>query len=139
MLNRLRRSEFARFLATGGVAAGVNLVTRYFFSMVMDYGWAVVAAYLCGMTTAWALSRLFVFAASGRPPAEEYTRFALVNVAAAAQVWVISVGLAEHVFPWIGFTFHPYETAHLIGVVAPVFTSYFGHKHFSFARRPVGG
>ncbi len=125
--------EFARFLLTGGLAALVNVASRYGFSLTMDYRWAVVAAYLCGMATAWLLSRLFVFAASGRAPAVEFARFGLVNLVAAAQVWLVSVGLAEHLFPWAGFTFHAEDVAHLIGVVVPVFTSYLGHKHFSFA------
>lgn len=126
-------SRFARFLLTGGFAAGVNVVSRYFLSMTMDFRWAVAIAYLCGMTTAWVLSRLFVFEQTGRSRASEYVRFTIVNVAAVAQVWVMSVGLAEYVFPAIGFVWHPYEVAHVIGVAIPVFTSYLGHKHFSFA------
>lgn len=129
----LLANRFARFLITGGIAAGVNVVSRYFFSMAMDYRWAVIAAYLCGMTTAWVLSRLFVFEQTGRSRTEEYVRFGLVNVVAAAQVWLVSVGLAEYAFPAMGFTWHPEDVAHLIGVVIPVFTSYLGHKHFSFA------
>ncbi len=125
--------RFARFMITGGIAAGVNVVSRYFLSMTMDYGWAVIAAYLCGMTTAWVLSRLFVFEETGRSRAAEYARFGLVNVAAAAQVWAVSVGLAEYMFPELGFGWHPEEVAHVIGVIVPVFTSYLGHKHFSFA------
>ncbi len=126
-------NRFTRFLITGGVAAGVNVVSRYFLSMTMDYRWAVIVAYMFGMTTAWVLSRLFVFAETGRSRAAEYARFGLVNVVAAAQVWVVSVGLAEYAFPELGFGWHPEEVAHVIGVIVPVFTSYLGHKHFSFA------
>lgn len=126
-------SRFARFLVTGGIAAGVNIVSRFFLSMTLEYRWAVIAAFPCGMTTAWILSRLFVFEASGRSRTAEYTRFGIVNLVAAAQVWLVSVGLAEYVFPRLGFTWHPEDVAHVIGVVIPVFTSYLGHKHFSFA------
>ncbi len=125
--------RFARFLITGGIAAGVNLVSRYFLSMTMDYRWAVIIAYLCGMTTAWILARFFVFDETGRARSAELVRFGLVNMVAAAQVWLVAVGLAEYAFPAIGFRWHPQEAAHLIGVVIPVFTSYLGHKHFSFA------
>jgi Predicted membrane protein len=135
VIARLRESQFLRFLVTGGIAAGVNVASRYLLMGAMSYRWAVIVAYLCGMTTAWALSRLFVFKTSGRGWAEEYGRFALVNMVAAAQVWLISVGLAEYLFPSIAFTFHPEDVAHLIGVVVPVFSSYIGHKHFSFARK----
>jgi putative flippase GtrA len=67
--------------------------------------------------------------------ASEYTRFALVNLAAVAQVWIVSVGLARLAFPAIGFTWHAETVAHVIGVAIPVFTSYLGHKHFSFAAK----
>lgn len=132
-VRRVWNSRFARFLVTGGVAALVNIGSRVWFSTMLSYGWAVLAAYLCGMTTAWVLARLFVFERSGAHWTREYGRFALVNVIAAAQVWAISVGLALHAFPAAGFTFHPETVAHVIGVVVPVFTSYLGHKHFSFA------
>lgn len=124
---------FARFLITGGIAAGVNVVSRYFLSMTMEYRWAVISAYLCGMITAWLLARLFVFDETGRPRSAEFLRFGLVNLVAAAQVWLVAVGLAEYAFPAVNFHWHPEEVAHVIGVCIPVFTSYLGHKHFSFA------
>ncbi len=133
LVRRLWGSRFARFLVAGGLAALVNIGSRIWFSTMMSYGWAVLAAYLCGMTTAWVLARLLVFERSGAHWTREYGRFALVNVVAAAQVWLISVGLAERLFPAVGFTFHPQDVAHVIGVIVPVFTSYLGHKHFSFA------
>ena len=134
-LGRLMQSRFARFVLVGGCAAAVNLLSRYFLSEVMPFRWAVIAAYLFGMVTAWVLSRFFVFEPSGRHWSKELLRFGIVNVFAAAQVWIVSVGLAEWLFPHIGYGFHPQETAHLIGVILPVFTSFFGHRHFSFAKK----
>ncbi len=134
-LRRLWANRFVRFLFAGGVAAAVNIGSRVGFSQAMSFGWAILAAYLCGMTTAWALSRLLVFERSGAHWTHEYGRFALVNVAAAAQVWLIAEGLDRYVFPAMEFRFHPQDAAHVIGVIVPVFTSYVGHKHFSFAAR----
>ena len=125
--------EFLRFLVTGGIAALVNLVSRYFFSFATVYEIAVILAYLVGMTTAFVLSRLLVFGASGRPVRSEFVRFGIVNVFAAAQVWIISVGLLRVVFPLIDFSWHAEEVAHFVGVSAPIVTSYLGHRHFSFA------
>ena len=51
----------------------------------------------------------------------------------------ISVGLGEYVFPALRVTFHPLEIAHLLGVVFPIFSSYLGHKHFSFAKETEPG
>ena len=129
------RRRFVLFVLAGGTAALVNILSRIALNWVMPYEAAIVAAYLCGMTTAYLLNRHFVFAASGRAVASEYLRFALVNLAAVVQVWVVSVGLARLIFPAIGFAWHAETVAHVIGVVVPVFTSYLGHKHFSFAAK----
>jgi putative flippase GtrA len=134
-VNAEERKRFALFLFAGGTAALANIVSRIAFNWLMPYEIAIVVAYLCGMTTAYLLNRRFVFASSGRGVASEYMRFALVNLAAVAQVWIVSVGLARLVFPAIGFAWHAETVAHIIGVAIPVFTSYLGHKHFSFAAK----
>lgn len=129
------RNRFMLFVLAGGTAALVNILSRIAFNWVMPYEAAIVVAYLCGMTIAYLLNRHFVFASSGRGVASEYTRFALVNLAAVVQVWIVSVGLARFIFPVIGFAWHAETVAHVIGVSVPVFTSYLGHKHFSFAAK----
>ena len=135
MARTLVLGEFGRFLVTGGIAAGVNVLSRWLFNFVMPFEAAVVVAYLVGMITAYLLAKLFVFEASGRSAGDEFFRFALVNVVALAQVWLVSVGLARYLFPAIGFDWHAEDVAHLIGVVIPAVTSYLGHRHFSFAAR----
>jgi len=127
-----QRRQFLLFLVTGGIAALANIFSRIALNLVMRYEIAVVVAYLVGMTVAFWLGRQFVFKPSGRAVHDEYVRFGIVNLVALAQVWVISVGLARLVFPAIGFAFHADTVAHVIGVIAPVFTSYLGHKYFSF-------
>jgi len=129
------RRRFVLFLGAGGAAALVNILSRIALSLVMPYEVAIVVAYVVGMTTAYLLNKYFVFAASGRGVTSEYLRFALVNLAAVAQVWIVSVGLARLVFPAAGFAWHAETVAHVIGVAVPVFTSYLGHKHFSFAAK----
>lgn len=134
-MNRVgEMGEFSRFVLTGGIAAGVNVVARWGLSHVMSYEVAVAVAYLFGMTTAYLLARIFVFELSGRSAGSELFRFAIVNVFALAQVWLVSVGLARLAFPAIGFVWHAETIAHLIGVAVPAVTSYFGHRHFSFAK-----
>ncbi len=127
--------QFLKFLITGGIAALVNLISRYALNFVMSFEAAVVVAYLLGMTTAYLLARRFVFDASGRSVASEVRRFVLVNIVALGFVWVISVGLARVVFPAIGMTWHANDMAHLIGVLAPAVTSFIGHRFYTFARK----
>lgn len=126
-------SRFVRFAAVGGFAAAVNLAARYGLNFFMPFGYAVVLAYGCGMVVAYSLNRLFVFEKSGRRVADEFWRFALVNLVAAVQVWAISVGLGEYLFPHFHFTFYPLLIAHIVGVLSPIVTSYLGHRHFSFS------
>ena len=140
MVRAFLGTEFGRFLLTGGVAAGVNVASRWLLSQAMVYELAVAMAYLVGMATAYLLSRAFVFARSGRRMADEAVRFTMVNAVALVQVWAVSVGLARFGFPAIGFEWHADDIAHLIGVLIPAVTSYFGHRHFSFSpNRGNGG
>lgn len=127
-------SQFLRFLVTGGLAAAANLLCRYLLDFVVPFEIAVALAYLVGMTVAYLLARAFVFDTSGRGRVSEFKRFAVVNLFALVVVWVVSVGLARIVFPAIGFTWHADDIAHLVGVLAPVVTSYFGHRYYTFRR-----
>jgi len=131
----ISRSELAKFILVGGVAAIVNILSRYALNRFMIFEVAVALAYAIGMATAFVMTRQFVFMPSGRRPHDEFVRFCIVNLAAALQVWIISVGLVRLVFPMIGFGWHAEEVGHVIGVMSPVLTSYWGHKHFSFAQK----
>lgn len=133
-MSKLDHNEFLQFLLVGGLAAGVNFISRIGFSELVSYRVAIVLAYLIGMLTAFILSKHYVFEHSGRPLKDELRDFTIVNVFAVIQVWLISVGLAEYFFPYISFTFYPEEVAHLIGLGIPAVTSYFGHKYFSFRK-----
>ncbi len=131
-------NAFLAFVLTGGIAALVNVLTRYALSFAMAYEAAVALAYLAGMTTAFVLARRYVFAGSGRSWLAEYGRFATVNIAAFIQVWGLSMLLARALFPALGLEWHAEDLAHLIGVVSPVVTSFYLHKHFSFGQRRQG-
>jgi putative flippase GtrA len=135
MIGAFLTPQFRRFLLTGGVAAGVNLGSRYLFDRVLPFGAAVVLAYLCGMITAYVLARRYVFTAGQRRHLESSLRFALVNVLGIAQTSIVSIGLADFVFPALGLWWHAHDLAHLAGVAAPVFTSFIAHRHFTFAEQ----
>jgi putative flippase GtrA len=126
--------QFIRFLSTGGVAAIVNLLSRYELNKTMSFGAAVVVAYFVGMITAYVLARRFVFKASGRSVASELKRFTIVNAFSLVLVWSISIGLAKYLFPTIGLVWHADDIAHFTGVAAPAAASYFGHRAYTFSR-----
>jgi putative flippase GtrA len=129
---RSDRLQFAAFLVTGGLAAGVNILSRMILESFMGYETAIGFAYVAGMVTAFILARAFVFKPEGGDAQGEFVRFAAVNAIAFAQVWIVSVGLDRAVFPAIGFTWRAGTVAHVIGVLSPVVTSFILHKRFSF-------
>jgi putative flippase GtrA len=128
----LRVKPFVGFAIVGAVAAATNVVARIAFQIVVPYEMAIVLAFPFGLTTAFILNSRYVFGAGRSGTAAAYWRFTFVNLVALVQVWIVSVLLDRVAFPGLGFTWHAETTAHTLGVLSPVLTSYFAHKHFSF-------
>jgi putative flippase GtrA len=126
--------QFGLFVLASGVAAAVNIGARYFLNFFLSYNASILIAFAFGLATAFVLNRKLVFAASGVGGLRQAARFTLVNLVAAAQVWGVSVFLNSVVFPAMAFTWQAATLAHICGVASPVATSYFAHKHFSFAQ-----
>lgn len=131
--------QFWAFVLVGGLAALVNWLSRIIFSAQgITFEIAVVMAYILGMTTAYTLSRRFVFEKTGRSVSGEIWRFSLVNLGSLLVVFVVSVSLERWILPGVGWTWRSAEVAHGIGVLSPVLTSYLGHRYFTFGQaRPV--
>ncbi|EIF28171.1 putative membrane protein [Burkholderia sp. Ch1-1] len=124
--------EFLVFLLTGGFSASVNWGSRIVYNIWMPYSSAIIVAYITGMITAFILAKLFVFKSSTQSTGKSVFFFTLVNLVAVLQTWAVSVGLAYWLFPRLGMNWHDRDIAHLVGVAIPVFTSYVGHKRWSF-------
>lgn len=124
--------QFLTFLFTGGTAAAVNFGSRIVYSQWFGFSTAVILAYITGMITAFVLAKLFVFKDSEQSVQRSAVIFVLVNIVAALQTWLISMGLAFYVLPALGVQTFVDEIAHAVGVAVPVFTSYLGHKRWSF-------
>jgi putative flippase GtrA len=124
--------QFLLFLLVGGLAAAVNFCSRIVYSQWLDFSWAVFLAYLNGMATAFILARLFVFRDSQQTVRRSVFFFALVNLVAVFQTWAVSMALAYYFLPVLGIVRFSPEIAHAIGVMVPVFTSYLGHRYWTF-------
>jgi putative flippase GtrA len=124
--------NFLVFLIAGGFAAAVNWGSRIVYNVWMPYSSAIVVAYLTGMVTAFILTKIFVFTKSTQSTRRSIFFFCLVNLVAVLQTWLVSIGLVYYVFPRMGMNWHSRDIAHLVGVIVPVFTSYIGHKKWSF-------
>lgn len=132
MIRQFATRQFLLFIFTGGIAAAVNFGSRIFYNVWTDFSSAILLAYLTGMITAYVLARIFVFNQTSQTLGRSAVIFSLVNVVAVIQTWVISLLLAEHFLPWLGMKVYVRELAHGIGIIIPVFSSYIGHKRFSF-------
>ncbi len=131
MIRHFMDRQFAIFLITGGLAACVNFGSRILYNQRLDFSSSVVLAYLTGMVTAFTLARLFVFRNGSQSVHKSAAIFVMVNGVAVLQTWAISMAL-YYLLPMAGLTRYVPELAHAVGVMVPVFTSYLGHKHFSF-------
>jgi putative flippase GtrA len=123
--------QFAKFLAAGGLAAGSNFGSRFLFGLFLPYSASIVFAYLTGMMVAFMLMRGHVFDARNGPIVSQVVKFTIVNALAVLQTLVISLILAS----WLSERWSVEESeafAHLVGVLVPVVTSYFGHKYLTF-------
>ncbi len=132
MIRQFASRQFLVFLLTGGLAAVVNFVSRIAYDVWVDFSTAIVLAYLTGMVTAFILARTFVFTESRTTLRRSVLLFSLVNLTAVAQTWLISMGLALFALPALGVSRFVPEIAHAVGVMVPAFTSYLGHKYWSF-------
>jgi len=132
MIRSFMSRQFFVFLVTGGTAAAVNFGSRIVYNQWLPFSGAVILAYLTGMVTAFVLAKMFVFKESTQSTRRAVLFFTLVNVVAVLQTWLISMGLAFYLLPALGVTQFVKEIAHAVGVVVPVFTSYLGHKRWSF-------
>ena len=132
MIHQFFSKQFISFLITGGIAATVNFLSRIFYNQYCSFSASVIFAYLTGMVTGFILAKMFVFQSSTQTIKQSAIIFALVNVIAAAQTWAISMGLNFYILPALGFQKYVAEIASAIGIAFPVFTSYLGHKRWSF-------
>lgn len=132
MIRQFMSRQFVAFLVTGGIAAAVNFGSRILYDLWLDFSTAVIVAYITGMVTAFLLAKIFVFKDSTQSVQRSAAFFVLVNGIAILQTWAVSMGLAYYLLPAMGATRFVPEIAHAVGVAVPVFTSYLGHKHWSF-------
>ncbi|MEI7295339.1 GtrA family protein [Paraburkholderia tropica] len=126
--------SFLLFLLTGGFAAAVNWSSRILYNLWMPFSAAIVVAYITGMIVAYVLAKIFVFKDSTQSTHRSIFFFIVVNLIAVLQTWGVSIALTYYVFPAAGWQWHAREIAHAFGVALPVFTSYLGHKHWTFRR-----
>ena len=125
--------QFAVFLLSGGLAAAANFVCRILLSYSgVSFHLAVVLSYLVGMFIAFALFRKVVFTHSRTSLVRAATGFIMVNCVGIAVTFTVSSLCFYYIFPMLSFDFFSAEIAHFLGLSFTAFTSFWGHKIFSF-------
>jgi putative flippase GtrA len=127
-----REASVVGYLASGGLAAAANFGSRFVFSRWLPYEAAIVGAYGVGMVTAFVLMRRFAFQPTTTNTRSQVLGFCLVNLAAVLQTVAVSSLLDRWVLPALAVPGNHEAISHAVGVVVPVLTSWFGHRHVSF-------
>ncbi len=120
------------FLLTGAIASGLNIGSRFLFSIFFPYEVAIVLAFFVGLSTGFILMRYFVFEGVNKSVIPQIGKYVVVNIFALIQTLLISLIFARFFLPSIGLVDKAEAIAHFVGVLMPVFTSYFGHKYLTF-------
>jgi len=128
-------NQFFLFLITGGVAAGCNFFSRVILEKFFTFSTSVILAYLIGMVIAFLLNKFFVFKKSTQDLNKSILFFILINLLGFLQTWFISTSLKSYIFPYLGLVYNSGNIAHIIGIIFPILSSYFGHKKLSFKQR----
>jgi putative flippase GtrA len=126
--------QFLGFLAVGGLAALLNWLARLLLSVWMPFSWAVVGAYLVGMTVAFLLNSIFIFPNSEKAKHAQVRDFVLVNLSVIPFVWLISI----HVNNWlktVGMRSYSEELAHAIAISLPALATFLIYKFFAFKEK----
>jgi len=128
--------RFVRFLLAGGLAALCNFGSRFVYSLWVDFSAAVVMAFFTGLSIGFVLNKYYVFTSSRNSVTTEALWFVFINLLALAQTWGLSIYLAELLPTLVRSSQESREwieaSAHLAGVLLPVFTSYIGHRYLTF-------
>lgn len=128
----MRTKQFLYFILSGGVAAGLNWGSRFLFSQVAPFELALILAFFVGLSSGFILMRFFIFDGGGKPITPQAGKYIAVNVFALLQTLLISLIFARWALPAVGITDNAEGLGHLIGVLVPVVSSYFGHKYLTF-------
>ncbi|EKD91869.1 MAG: hypothetical protein ACD_29C00336G0002 [uncultured bacterium] len=132
IISQFYDKKFILFLLVNGFAAFINLGSRIIIGNFFSYAWSIVIAYLIGMMVAYLLCRRYLFQSEKNKIHQEVFYFVIVNgvgifIALFVSLFLFHVGLMM-----IKDIFIREEIAHFIGIGAPAFMSYVGHKYITF-------
>lgn len=124
--------RFVGFLLVGATSAVITLIVRYILNLVIPFEAAVALSHAVGVSIAFPLNKVFIFAQSKEHFQGQFFRFLLINLISLALSTLASSFFYRVILPVIGVHFHPDVIANILGLACAAVPSYVGHKHFSF-------
>lgn len=125
--------HFALFVVFSGFAAAVNIGSRVLFQTLLhNYIAAIILSYLCGMAVSFLLNKNLNFEPSRHALHKQMLMFVLVNVLGLMQTLLVSVAALDYLIPILHIHKYRFLCAHILGMAAPSFTSFIGHRYFTF-------
>ncbi len=132
MTYKERHRQFLLFILAGSLAGVVNFFFRILVNAWVSFSVAISLAYLVGMLTAFILSKAFVFPKTKQPLHRMFFTYTIINLLGLVQTLIISLAFANYILPALGIHHYIHEIAHAIGLIAPVYISYLGHRKYTF-------
>lgn len=124
--------QFGIFLLCGGSGALANFLSRFLYNIYLSFSVSIILAYITGAIVAFYLSRKFAFKDSKNHILLAIWLFFCVNLVGIAQSWSVSMFLKYYLLPAMGIPILIDEISHLIGIMVPAVSSFFGHKYITF-------
>lgn len=129
--------QVARFLASGGIAAALNLgVGIILRRWGMTYGASIVTGFIVGTIASFGLNRNFTFRAYAGKKSTQFARFVLIAIVGIGFAYI--VGLLVRAVLLLG-GLPPAgrlaaDAAHIITIGIMTLYSFFLMKHFAFRK-----
>ena len=121
-----------RFIISGGIAAFINISSRYLLSNFINYKLSILLSYMIGVSVAFILMRKFVFSFKKDILYAQIYRFIIVNILGLLQTLLVSLTLKSLLLIFLKNLIFIELFSHFAGVCFPVITSYYAHKLFTF-------
>lgn len=138
LIDAFKSRHFALFVLYSGIAAAVNAASRVLFqTLTQNYELSIVLAYVCGMATAFYLNRNHNFIHSGKGSMAQIAKFVAINILGFAQTYLVSVWAVAVLMPALHIANFKYLFSHLLGIGAPVVTSFIGHRFITFSDKSL--
>ena len=121
--------HFFIFIFLALIAGLFNFIIRFYYSKFFNYTFSVFLAQISAMIMFYFLLKYFLYSTDSK---YSFIKFTIINIFSTSQVVLVSSVFALYIFPFLNFSFHHMEIAHLLGISSTAMSSFYLHKYWSF-------